>query len=277
MFGSKNSELTRKYGLRSLAASTFSLASSSRPVPHSPNADDGEQQRQPDGQTEARLQQSRRPAHLEQQREQHREREVEEAQVLDRLLAVGGVQRLQRVEQQDAGERPLEPADAAPGERLRARPAGLDRVGGAQPPGVRHEARGDHAVEGQQQVRRPAAGRHRHAEGDGEDDQQRERFGPLADQRGDRDERHDADDERRGDLGRARGDVVGDGAEPDDERDRDRAEHECRRHRAGLAARVADYESGGRSDGRHHRHEVRRQVYTSSIVTTSSPTSRNSV
>ena len=57
MFGSKNSELTRKYGLISLASSTFELEISSRPGRRLDEPDRREQQRQRDGDAEDLAQQ----------------------------------------------------------------------------------------------------------------------------------------------------------------------------------------------------------------------------
>ena len=112
MLGSKNSELTRKYGLSSLAVSTFSLASSRWRVANSSSPTATHSSASADGDPVREAHQPRRPGQVEQQPEQQRERDVEEADVLDRGLDVGRVDRLHRVEDDHAGEHALEAADA---------------------------------------------------------------------------------------------------------------------------------------------------------------------
>ena len=87
MFGSKNSELTRKYSSTWLEAITFGFSSRWR-VWNSQKPIAGEHEREHDEHAAAPGQPPRRPLQPAQQREQQRERHVEEHDLLERLRAV---------------------------------------------------------------------------------------------------------------------------------------------------------------------------------------------
>ena len=122
-----------------------------------PEADRGEHQRQHDERAAAPGQLARRPRQPAQQREEQRERHVEEDDLLERLRAVVGVDRLQRVEHDRRRAAPTPARPSAP----RAC-AGVARREPRHEPGQR--ARADHDVERHEQVRRAPARLHRHAE-----------------------------------------------------------------------------------------------------------------
>ncbi len=112
MFGSKNSELTRKYSSTWLEAITFGFSSSSRAwysqKPIAVNASASAEQHE-----QADAQPLLGPLEVAQDGEQQRERDVEEHDLLERLGAVVGVRRLQRVEHDEADEQPLQRAVGA--------------------------------------------------------------------------------------------------------------------------------------------------------------------
>ena len=156
MFGSKNSELTRKYSSTWLEAITFGFSSrwrvwnSQKPTPAKTSASSDERAAAP-------RPAPRRPRQPAQQREEQRERHVEEHDLLERLGRVVGVDALQRVEHDPAEQHPLQ--------RPRALRRPLALPARAQPRHEpRHRARADHHVERHEQVRGRPARLHRHAE-----------------------------------------------------------------------------------------------------------------
>ena len=183
MFGSKKSELTRKYSSSSLEAITFGLNSSVR-VAYSTKPTATNSERQHDEHEQAGPQPPRRPLDLAQQREEQRERHVEEDGLLERDVDGARVGRLQRVEHDGAREQPLERA-------VRVRRVVRLRV--AHPrhgPGER--AGGDHEVERDEQVRGLPAGL------DGDPERQRGERGERQHRRPAVEEHRERDDDDRG-------------------------------------------------------------------------------
>ena len=149
MFGSKNSELTRKYSSSSFDAITFGLSSSAR-VAYSTKPTATNDQREPDQHAEAGAQPPRRPLDVAQHREQQRERDVEEDGLLERLVERRRVGRLQRVEH-DRRRRAATPSRRS---RAAGRTRSPSRIARHRP-GER--AGRDHEVERDEQVRGRAA------------------------------------------------------------------------------------------------------------------------
>ena len=190
----------------------------------------------------------RGPVDVAQQPQQDGERHVEEADVLERHLDVGRVQRLQRVEHHDHGERDLHVAQpAAHGplgdvERVRAGP-------GAQPAeGLGERAGGDHAVERDQQARGLAAERDRHPERQRAEGQQPEQRRAPEHQRREDPERDQRRRRAAREHGRAAGELVA-----GERRDGERREAERGDHRGRPLARVGGEQHDGRG-GRRGEH-----------------------
>ena len=156
MFGSKNSELTRKYSSTWLEAITFGFSSrcrvwnSQKPIAVKISASS-------DDRAAAPGQRPRRPVQPAQEREQQRERHVEEHDLLERLRAVLRVHGLHRVEHDPAHQHPLQRARA-----LARLLAGVARRQPRDQP--RQRARADHDVERDEQVRGAPARLDRDAE-----------------------------------------------------------------------------------------------------------------
>ena len=157
MFGSKNSELTRKYSSTWLEAITFGFSSrcrvwnSQKPIAVKTSASATSA---PPAHSSVRW----RPRQPAQQREQQRERDVEEHDLLERLGAVLGVDGLHRVEHD---RRPSAPTRARPSAPRAPRPAWRARQPRDQP---RQRAGADHDVQRDEQVRGAPARLHGHAE-----------------------------------------------------------------------------------------------------------------
>ena len=156
MFGSKNSELTRKYSSTWLEAITFGFSSSSRvwnsQKPIAVNASASAEQH-----AQADAQPPRRPLSPRRSDEQQRERDVEEHDLLERLGAVVGVGRLQRVEHDEAEQHPLQRAAGALGGR-RGRGCRRRGSGHASAPGADHDVERDEQVRGRPAGLRPGRG-----------------------------------------------------------------------------------------------------------------------
>ena len=131
------------------------------------------------------------PLDVAEQRVDERERDEEEADVLDRFREVGRVERLQRVEDDDRGQDVA--ATLRPGRRVLSPPWGSGRAS-SPPRHPRHrrtaalrsrsdggeDSAGDHQVERHQEVRGVAAGVERDAERERGDDRERDRRRPAA-------------------------------------------------------------------------------------------------
>ncbi len=195
MLGSKKSELTRKYSSSSFEAITFGLSSSCRVAysrkPTAANASASTTS------TPRPARNSRAgPVDVAQDREQQRERDVEEDGLLERLVERGRVGGLEGVEHHRAREQPLHRA-------VRARR--VEAVAAADPRhGPRERARGDDEVERDEQVRGRSAGLDRDAERQRGERGERQRGAAAGEQQR---ERHD-DERRSGDPAGQRGQRV---------------------------------------------------------------------
>ena len=278
MFGSKNSELTRKYGLISLAASTFALEISSRPVAASTKPTAANSSASPTTTQNTCASSAVRPRHVEQQRQQRGERHVEAADRDARLRDVRRVRRLDRVEHDDDPQRDLH-APQRP--RRRSAPAPAAAAGRLAPCAQRERqrARGDHAVQGDEQVRGLAAEAHRHAERQRGERQQRERLRPAVDHDGHDDQADHAGDGRHHDQLPVSRDAVGDRVrlERDDPAhgEHQRGQHGDRagpriaqdQHRRGADRRRGEQRRLGVGRYRGHDRHDRRQATRRSTLT----------
>ncbi len=194
MFGSKNSELTRKYDSNWFDSISFWLrnrclvAYSRKPTPANASASTTASEKQP-------VTTRARPAHGRQQLEQQHERDVEEGEVLQRLLEVARVERLERVEHHEHDQRELGPARVALEPlapfRLRARSS---RGRPEALPRERQHAGRDHHVQRHEQVGGLAAALERDPERQRDDRQHRQQPWPPVQHRR---ERHDHRQRRR--------------------------------------------------------------------------------
>ena len=193
MFGSKNSELTRKYSSSWLEAMTFGLSSSER-VAYSTKPTATKTQREHDEHEQARAQPPRRPLDLAQQREEQRERDVEEDGLLERDVDRARVGRLERVEHDRARRAAT---------RARRWRCGGSNASGSRTPrhGPGERAGGDHEVERDEQVRRLPAGLDRDPERQRGERGERQDAGRRCEEHR---ERHDDDQRRRRGRRRAR-------------------------------------------------------------------------
>jgi hypothetical protein len=207
-----------------------------------PEAHGDEHERQRDEHADHGMEPPRGPVEVAHDDEQQREGDVEEDRLLDRLVEIGRVRRLGRVEDDRGGQEHLQQAGRPRRGRVRAEPRH----------GPRQAARGDHEVERDEQVGRLAPGLDRHAEGQRRDGAQGQHPRPPGEQHGER----DADDEGgdRAGAERDEGALTGEGELrrlPDLHDEQQRGEHERGEHADRADARPRRHHRGGRQPREH--------------------------
>ena len=203
------------------------------------------------------------PLDLAQQAVSNRERDQEEADVLQPLREVIRVEGLQRVQNDDRGEDPRQP-DGSAGRRglaRKGRPAGGAAPFSASPPchppadelqSEKHgdHAAGDHQVERDEEVRGVAAGVQRDAEGKRGDDRERQQDRPAAEGVGEDADRGDGERSQQGDdAGRVVAQVDDLVGVPLVAEDQDREEDERQEHRRRAGAAGGEQDRGGAGAG----------------------------
>ena len=155
-----------KYVWTSLAAISFGLRNSVL-VAYSANPTAANSEREPDDQHDAALEQLRRPLQPAEQPEEQRERDVEEHHLLQRLLEVRRVHRLDPVENDEEPEQARDPGAEPHGETASGRRFGLDVRRGVlceRRDDDRERPGRDDEIQRDEQVRRCGSGLDRDAE-----------------------------------------------------------------------------------------------------------------